>query len=105
MNELQEAFRPGIYRHYKGGMYTALMLVKHHESRALYVLYISNTYGGPNVRPLAPVPGDPDGWLDLVEHEGKTIRRFAFLGDPSDKAIMRALERPPEWSEHCSFAR
>jgi hypothetical protein len=56
MSETQEAFRPGIYRHYKGGMYTALMLVKHHESRTPYVLYISHTYGGANVRPLFPVP-------------------------------------------------
>jgi hypothetical protein len=81
-------FRPGLYRHYKGGLYTALQLVTHHETRKQMVLYISHAYGGANVRPLVGWEGDPDGWADLVEHRGGYTTRFVFVGElPSDEPI------------------
>ena len=86
-------FKPGLYLHYRGGMYTALALVTHHENRQLYVLYMSHTYGGLNVRPLLGVEGDKDGWLDEVEVEiapnyTDKVPRFKFIGDlPSDTPI------------------
>jgi hypothetical protein len=81
-------FEPGLYLHYKGGFYTALALVTHHEARMPMVLYVSHTYGGSNVRPLVGWEGDPDGWNDWVEHGGKTVRRFKFVGDlPSNTPI------------------
>jgi hypothetical protein len=82
-------FRPGLYRHYKGGLYTALALVTHHEKRMPMVLYVSHTYGGANVRPLIGWIGDPDGWNDFVTSEdGHNVRRFTLVGElPSDTPI------------------
>lgn len=79
-------FRPGLYRHYKGGLYSALFLVTHHETREPMVVYTSHTYGGLNVRPLTGWQGDWDGWSDwLPEHHQ---HRFEFVGDlPSDVPI------------------
>lgn len=91
-----EPFLTGVYRHYKGGLYTALMLVTHHETREPMVLYVSHTTGTVTVRPLRPmhvvsVGGserhvDPDAWSDWVEHEGKRVARFEYVestGAPS----------------------
>lgn len=94
------AFKPGLYRHHKGGLYTAVCLVTHHETREPMVLYVSHQYGGMNVRPLngwaaAGDRGkceDTDAWNDLVHGAYDTgdppQRRFVFVGDlPSDTPI------------------
>jgi hypothetical protein len=93
----EQGFRPGLYRHTKtGGFYTAICLVTHHEGRHPMVLYVSHKNGGLNIRPLRGVPGDPDGFLDVVTiaHNlpGVIVRadhqRFTFVGDlPSDTPI------------------
>jgi hypothetical protein len=77
MNE--KDFKPGLYRHYKGGLYLALMLVHHHQTRELMVVYASLQYAQENgmvphsVRPFkSPLPGD-DSWTDIVTPEGKLI--------------------------------
>lgn len=57
-------FKPGLWRHYKGGMYVALYLVHHHETRSLMVVYVSMTLGSINVREWA-TPG-ADSWTDVV---------------------------------------
>lgn len=57
-------FKPGVYAHYKGSMYTALMLVHHHDSRELLVVYLSHSHGTLNVREWY-VPGS-DSWTDMV---------------------------------------
>lgn len=81
-------FKPGLYRHYKGGLYTAICIVTHHETRDPMVLYVSHTYGGLNVRPLHGMPGDEDAWSDKVEVDGVSTPRFEFVGDlPSDVTI------------------
>lgn len=104
-----EEVRPGLWRHYKGGLYTVIGTVTHHETRMPMVLYVSHTYGGVNVRPVhgwemdpakANDPQDVDGWLDDVtirigpqgtlvsEQQVKTCQRFVFVGDlPSDIRI------------------
>ena len=88
VSTIDELFKPGLYRHYKGGLYTAVCLVTHHETRRPMVLYVSHTYGGTNVRPLAGWPGDQDAWLGYVRHEGDLVARFTFVGDlPSDTKI------------------
>jgi hypothetical protein len=70
-------FKPGIHRHYKGGLYTAICLVTHHETREPMVLYVSHTKGTTNVRPLHGWPGDNDGWDDYMpEHKQ---HRFEFV--------------------------
>lgn len=81
------SFRLGLYRHYKGGLYTALGLITHHEGKPL-VRYVSHTYGGERVRPLLGWPGDPDGFLNRVPlEEGDLVTRFTFVGDLNDTPI------------------
>ncbi len=81
-------FKPGIYRHYKGGLYTALGLATHHETRCTVVLYISHTYGGLNVRPLCGYNGDMEAWNDLfVDKAGETFQRFTYVADVSDTPL------------------
>jgi len=61
-------FKQGIYKHYRTkGLYHAICLVKHQDSRKDYVLYSSLEHGTLNVRPLHGYEGDPDGFLDMVE--------------------------------------
>lgn len=51
----------GAYRHYKGGLYTVLDLVRHSESEEWLVIYRAEADGGLWARPLAlwnePVAG------------------------------------------------
>jgi hypothetical protein len=112
------AFRPGIYRHYRtGGLYSALELVVHHETRQPVVLYVSHEhrddeYGGRNVRPLngwndgaISVSGgavgciDQDGWLDTVtipdddNHRFLKVRRFAYVGPLPETRVFEGVVR------------
>lgn len=68
---MADDFKPGIYTHYKGGMYTALMLVRHHETRELLVLYVSHKTGNISVREYSAGDADftqtIDAWTDVVE--------------------------------------
>jgi hypothetical protein len=92
-----EMFKPGLYRHYKGGLYTALCLVTHHDSRQPMVLYTSLTYGGTNVRPLVGWVGDPDGWFDWKKDPvtGVAVSRFFYIGDlPSNIPAEERFKHP-----------
>jgi hypothetical protein len=65
-------FRPGLYRHTKsGGLYTALGIVRHHETGYPMVLYYSHAHATLSVRPLygytGPRCADPDGFADRFE--------------------------------------
>ena len=103
-------FTPGLYRHYKGGLYTAICLVTHHETRKPMVLYVSHTYGGMNVRPLHGYTvrpdgvkdfgwsEDPDGWADEVDistldpdlPRHPCVLRFQYIGPlPSDTPVTK----------------
>ena len=92
---MAENFKPGLYRHYKGGLYTAVAIVTHHETRQPMVLYVSHTYGGLNVRPLRGWAADRDGWADLIDPktghttgEAGDVRRFEYIGElPSNTPI------------------
>lgn len=85
-----EPFLTGVYRHYRGGLFTAIGLATHHETRAPMVIYVEHATGEVNVRPLRPVRFtregnhqllvDPDAWIDFVEHEGSRVARFAYVG-------------------------
>ncbi len=74
-------FQPGEYRHYKGGTYTALTLVRHHDVGMPYVLYVSHDHPGKaNIRPLIGTFGDEDGWSDVVgDGDAGTWLRFSFV--------------------------
>jgi hypothetical protein len=96
----------GLYKHYKGGLYVVFGFVRHHEDGYPMVLYYSLEKDTINVRPLNPMPGDSDCFLDVVDFndgivKGK-INRFTWVRD--DNALVSlALNRlvltrapPPE---------
>ena len=71
MNEI----RPGKYRHFKGGLYEVLGVARHSETEEPMVVYQA-LYGqrGIWVRPA-------DMWNETVERDGKTCRRFTYIGE------------------------
>lgn len=70
--------QPGLYRHYKGGMYRVLGLVRHSESLEPMVLYQA-LYGAQGlwVRPQAM-------FLETVQHAGAAVPRFARVAEQPD---------------------
>ena len=70
-----EEIKTGRYRHFKGKEYEVLGLATHSETEEAMVVY-RPLYGegGLWVRPAAM-------WNELVERDGKRIRRFTFLGE------------------------
>lgn len=68
-------FRPGLYRHFKGNNYRLLFVARNSETMELMVVYQA-LYGemGIWVRPASM-------WLETVERDGKTFRRFEYIGD------------------------
>jgi hypothetical protein len=58
-------FKPGLYQHYKGGTYMATMLVEHHETHVLYVVYTSMGSGKKYAREWASVGAS--SWTDFVK--------------------------------------
>ena len=66
---------PGKYRHFKGKEYEVLCLARHSETEEEMVVYRA-LYGdfGVWVRPASM-------WLETVERDGKTYRRFTKIED------------------------
>ena len=70
-----EEIRPGRYRHFKGGEYQVLGVAKHSETLEPMVVYRAlYGEGGLWVRPAAM-------WNETVEREGRTFRRFTYIGE------------------------
>ena len=67
--------RPGLYRHYKGNDYRVINLARHSETQEVLVVYQA-LYGerGLWVRPAKM-------FSETVEIAGKTVARFARVGD------------------------
>ena len=67
--------RPGIYRHFKGGMYQVVGVATNSETGEYMVVYRA-LYGekGLWVRPVSM-------WNETVKKDGKTVKRFEFIGD------------------------
>lgn len=65
----------GRYRHFKGNEYEVLYLAKHSETLKPMVVYRA-LYGeyGVWVRPASM-------WNETVERDGKTYRRFTYIGE------------------------
>ena len=63
------------YRHFNGNEYKVVRLAKHSETMEDMVVYRA-LYGevGLWVRPAAM-------WNEIVERDGKTYRRFTYLGE------------------------
>jgi hypothetical protein len=74
---LGEPIATGLYRHYKGGRYEVLGLVRHSETLEVMVLYRA-LYGehGLWVRPRAMFEGQ-------VEIDGQWVARFAHMHTPA----------------------
>ena len=72
--------KKGIYRHYKGNNYELIGIAKHSETLEPMVVYKA-LYGdrGLWVRPLSM-------WEEEVEKDGKTVKRFTYIGDTDDGA-------------------
>jgi hypothetical protein len=64
---------PGRYRHFKGNEYEVVGVARHSETREPHVVYrpLSGD-GGLWVRPLAM-------FVELVEHDGRRVPRFARI--------------------------
>lgn len=69
------SLKPGIYQHYKGPQYKVMHVATHSETNEQLVIYQA-LYGeyGIWARPLSM-------FTETVEKDGKTIARFAYLGE------------------------
>ena len=67
--------KPGRYRHFKGKEYEVLGVARHSETDEELVVYRA-LYGdfGLWVRPVSM-------WNEAVERDGKTFRRFTYIGE------------------------
>lgn len=71
MNEI----KLGKYRHFKGNEYEVVGIAKHSETLAPMVVYRAlYGEGGLWVRPA-------EMWNEVVERDGKTFPRFAYIGE------------------------
>ena len=70
-----ESIKPGRYRHFKGKEYEVLGVARHSETDEELVVYRA-LYGdfGLGVRPVSM-------WNETVERDGKTFRRFTYIGE------------------------
>ncbi len=70
-----EIIKPGRYRHFKGKEYEVLGVARHSETEEELVVYRA-LYGdfGLWVRPVSM-------WNEAVERDGKTFRRFTYIGE------------------------
>ena len=70
-----ESIKPGRYRHFKGKEYEVLGVARHSETEEELVVYRAR-YGdfGLWVRPVSM-------WNETVERDGKTFRRFTYIGE------------------------
>ena len=70
-----ESIKPGRYRHFKGKEYEVLGVARHSETEEELVVYRA-LYGdfGLWVRPV-------NMWNETVERDGKTFRRFTYIGE------------------------
>ena len=71
------AIEPGVYEHYKGRAYEVLFVARHSETEEPFVVY-RQLYGDYAhwVRPATM-------FAELVEHDGRTVPRFARVPDDS----------------------
>lgn len=70
-----EEIKIGRYRHFKGNEYEVICIAKHSETQEDMVVYRA-LYGerGVWVRPASM-------WNETVERDGKTYKRFTYLGE------------------------
>lgn len=66
---------PGKYRHFRGGEYEVIGVARHSEMPEERLVVYRPLYGdsGLWVRPV-------EMFLETVEHDGRAVPRFAYLG-------------------------
>ena len=70
-----DEIRPGRYRHFKGNEYRVLYVARHSETMEEMVVYqVLYGEGGIWVRHASM-------WNETVERDGKTYRRFTYIGE------------------------
>lgn len=81
------ALQPGVYRHFKGGLYLLLGEARHSETLEHMVVYRA-LYGerGLWVRPAAM-------WLETVERDGQVFQRFTYIAENENEARKLLLEK------------
>ena len=70
-----ESIKPGRYRHFKGKEYEVLGVARHSETQEELVVYRA-LYGDFSLW-VWPV----SMWNETVERDGKTFRRFTYIGE------------------------
>ena len=87
---MQEEVKTGLYRHFKGKLYTVLGVATHSESGEQMVVYRAE-YGdrGLWVRPYEMFfsPVDREKYPDAEQEQ-----RFQYIGDPSLSSDRKAAE-------------
>ena len=66
----------GIYRHFKGNIYELVSIARHSENPDIKMA-VYRSVGNPEeywVRPLTM-------WNESVEHDGKIVKRFEYIGE------------------------
>ena len=74
MEKGNNAVKPGVYRHFKGGIYRVLYIARHSEGLEDMVVYQSCKDGSYWVRPVSM-------WNETVERDGEVKPRFQYIGE------------------------
>ena len=74
MENTNGAVKPGIYRHFKGGVYRVLFTAKNSENLEETVVYQSCKDGSFWVRPATM-------WNETVERDGYKGASFTYVGE------------------------
>ena len=77
MENLNDAVKPGIYRHFKGGIYRVIGMARHSEDLSPMVIYQSCKDDSYWVRPASM-------WNETVERDGVVKPRFQYIGEDFD---------------------
>lgn len=80
----------GYFKHFKGNIYEVITVGKHSETTEEMVVYKGlydspHGYGAVWVRPIAM-------FLETIERDGKTMRRFAPISDEEAHRILNAQD-------------
>ena len=73
-------FKPGLYRHFKGGLYQVLFSAQtHNHNGDVDVVYYSLTHRTWCTRPLRRDSRDEDSWLDWIQWPGGSLGVSRFV--------------------------
>jgi hypothetical protein len=62
----------GIYKHFKGNLYRVLDIARHSETEEEHVVYRAMKDDSLWIRPLSMFD-------EVIERDGKTVKRFVFV--------------------------